>query len=222
MAQLIILLDACRYDYFKKEISSYTKDFILMPIRSWGFSTPEFYKNITGVSDFVLLTANPVVTLSGNDGKWKRVIHAKSLDPNNNLKACLDLLRYENKIVLHLIPPHLPWQGKEGREVFARLVKQLNYPIKQELNKYHDDALPLGIPEKLAYKAVGVEKARRYYRENLRFALDAIFSFYEKLPKPFIITSDHGEALGENGEWGHIDGRADNPILRTVPLAVVY
>jgi len=112
---LVIILDACRFDALKEELPRYTENFLIFPFVGASRSTPEYYRNITFVSDFVLVTANPVVTLSGNDGKWKRVIHAKSLDPNNNLKVCLDLLRYENKIVLHLIPPHLPWQGKGGQ-----------------------------------------------------------------------------------------------------------
>jgi len=216
---LVIILDACRYDALKNELPKYTRNFILFPVYSGSHNTPTFYKNITNVEDFVLLTANPTPLYHNQGYKWKRVIHTKSVDPMDNLKECVELLKTEDKIYLHLIPPHVPWQGKEGREVYKNLMKELDFSMR--LNANGRNFGPVGIEEKI-YQRIGAERSRRYYTENLRYALDAIFRYYSELPKPFIITADHGELLGEDRLWGHSFVENSHYILRTVPLAVVY
>ena len=79
---LVIILDACRYDALKQELPKYTNRFLLLPIYGSSHNTPTFYKNITAVQDFVLMTANPTVTYEGEAYKWKRVIHTKSIVHN--------------------------------------------------------------------------------------------------------------------------------------------
>ena len=217
--QLIILLDACRYDALKSELPKYTENFILFPIWSSSHNTPTFYKNITGVSDFTLLTANPTVLYINEEYKWKQVIHTKSIDPFDNLRECLNLLKIEDRIYLHLIPPHTPWQGAEGKIRYEELQRLLRFSIQEKPVGRHFG--PIGIEKKI-YEQVGADLSRKYYFENLNYALNAIFTYYDKLPKPFIITSDHGELLGENNLFGHPWNQTNNPILRTVPLAVIY
>jgi len=216
---LVILLDACRYDALAESLPKFTDNYILIPIWSASHNTPTFYKNITGVSDFVLLTANPTVLYINEQHKWKRVIHTKSINPFDNLRECIELLKSENKIFLHLIPPHVPWQGEEGKIKYKNLMSTLRFEIQEKPEGRHFG--PIGIESKI-YEHVGSELARKYYFENLNYALKAIFTYYEKLPKPFIITSDHGELLGEDGLFGHPWNQTHNPILRTVPLAIIY
>jgi len=219
MRELVILLDACRYDTLKQELPKYTHNYILFPIYSGSHNTPTFYKNITGVEDFVLLTANPTPLYINQEYKWKRVIHTKSIDPFDNVKDCIELLESEDKVYLHLIPPHLPWQGERGRLIYKNLMKTLEFSINPKPQGRHFG--PVGIEEKI-YRAVGEEQAREYYIENLNYALSAVFAHYENLPKPFVLTSDHGELLGEGGLFGHPWNVENNYILRTVPLAVIY
>ena len=215
----MIILDACRFDALQNELPKYTNRYILFPIYSSSFNTPSFYKNITNVSDFVLLTANPTPLYINQEYKWKRVIHTKSIDPFENIKSCIELLKSEDKVFLHLIPPHTPWQGEEGKYAYKNLMKQLKFSINLSSSGRHFG--PVGIEAKI-YQTIGSELGWKYYKENLNYALKAIFAHYEKLPKPFIITADHGELLGEDGLYGHPATAADNVILRTVPLAVIY
>lgn len=216
---LVIILDACRYDALKQELPKYTNNFLLFPIYSGSHNTPTFYKNITGVEDFVLLTANPTVAYIGETHKWKRVIHTKSIDPFDNIRDCIELLKSEDKVYLHLIPPHIPWLGREGRVKYKSLMKKLNFSMNLKPNKRHFG--PVGI-EREIYHAVEADEAWQYYLENLNYALRAVFSYYEQLPKPFVITADHGELLGENNLWGHSFKKCNHYILKTIPLAVVY
>jgi len=217
--QLIILLDACRYDALKSELPKYTRNFILFPMYSGSHNTPTFYKNITNVEDFVLLTANPTPFYHRQEYKWKKVIHTKSINPIDNLKECVELLKSEDKVYLHLIPPHIPWQGEAGKEVYKILMQKLKFSMRLETNGRHFG--PIGIENQI-YQIIGRELARKYYLENLNYALSAIFKYYAKLPKPFVITSDHGELLGEDNLWGHSFDECNHHILKTVPVAVIY
>jgi len=216
---LVIILDACRYDALKQELPKYTNNFLLFPMYSSSHNTPTFYKNITGVEDFVLLTANPTVAYIGEMHKWKRVIHTKSIDPFDNIRDCVELLKNEDKVYLHLIPPHAPWLGKEGKEKYKNLMKELKFSVNLNPERRHFG--PVGIESKI-YSSIGAEEGRKYYLENLNYALEAIFTYYEKLPKPFVVTADHGELLGEEGLFGHPWECRNNYILRTIPLAVIY
>ena len=156
---LIIILDACRYDALKQELPKYTEKFILFPIYSGSHNTPSFYTNITCVNDFVLLTANPTPLYHNQGFKWKRVVHTKSIDPFENVKDCLELLKTEDKVYLHLIPPHTPWQGAEGRNVYEALMEKLNFSM--ELNQERRNFGPVGI-ESQVYQSVGKKEAHKY------------------------------------------------------------
>jgi len=186
---------------------------------SGSFNTPSFYQNITGVNDFILLTANPTPLYINQERKWKKVIHTKSIDPFENIKTCIELLNTEDKVFLHLIPPHTPWQGERGKEIYEKLMKDLRFSINLSTENRHFG--PVGIEAKI-YSKIGREEGWQLYLENLNYALRAIFFYYEKLPKPFIITADHGELLGEDGLYGHPPSASNNYILRTIPLAVIY
>jgi len=216
---LIILLDACRYDALKNELPKYTRNFILFPVYSGSHNTPTFYKNITNVEDFVLLTANPTPFYHKQEHKWKRVIHTKSIDPMDNLKECIELLKSEDKVFLHLIPPHVPWQGAEGRNVYKALMERLNFSM--ELKQERRNFGPIGI-ESQVYQSIGKKEAYKYYLENLDYALSAIFKYHAKLPKPFVITADHGELLGEDNLWGHSFRKCNHHTLRVIPIAIIY
>jgi len=212
---LIIILDACRFDALKEALPNYTENFLIFPFVGASRSTPEFYRNITFVSDFVLVTANPFVLYANQEHKWKQVIHTKSIDPEDNLEECLAVLEKEDKVVLHLLPPHAPWQGKEGGARWKEIMRIFKFSMKLE-GKHKD----FGPPHRQIFAKLGAETVRKYYFENLCVSLDAIFRYYDKLPKPFMITADHGELLGEDGKFGHPE--TSHFILQTVPVAVIY
>ena len=216
MKQLVIILDACRFDILKTLLPRYTSRFLLYPIYSGSHNTPEYYQNITFVNDYVLVTANPTPLYHKQEHKWKRVIHTKSIHPDDNLKECLEILRTEERVVLHLIPPHIPWQGEKGKLKWEEMMEKLKFSMN--LSPRQRSFGPLNIEEEI-YKRFGNE-VRFYYEENLNLALQAVFKYYPKLPKPFILTADHGELLGEDGLFGHTD--KSHYILATIPIAVIY
>ena len=212
---LVIILDACRFDALKEELPHYTENFLIFPFVGVSRSTPEYYRNITFVSDFTLVTANPTVLYVGQEQKWKRVIHTKSIDPEDNLQECLSVLKEEDNVLLHLIPPHAPWQGEKGKAKWQEIMRIFKFSMN--LKGAHKN---FGPSHERIFTQLGPNEVREYYYENLRFALDAIFKYYERLPKPFLITADHGELLGEDGKFGHPE--IPHFILQTIPIAVIF
>jgi len=81
----------------------------------------------------------------------------------------------------------------------------LGISVRSDLKEY----------EKLVEKK-GLDAVKGYYRQDLRLALKQVSSLVESLDGDVVVTADHGEAWGENGEWSHPVG-SENPVLREVP-----
>lgn len=64
-----------------------------------------------------------------------------------------------------------------------------------------------------------VERRRRY-GAHVDATRARLSRFWQDVPSgaTVVLTSDHGEALGESGVWGH--GRSLDPVLLSVPLAI--
>lgn len=69
---------------------------------------------------------------------------------------------------------------------------------------------------------VGVDGLKEAYEENLRIALKEISFLLQDISsdRKVVITSDHGELLGEDGEFGHIKNRREDPLIEVPWLEV--
>jgi len=47
------------------------------------------------------------------------------------------------------------------------------------------------------------ETLEEYYEENLRLAMEQVVELVQELEGKVVVTSDHGEAFGEQGVWEH-------------------
>jgi len=79
--------------------------------------------------------------------------------------------------------------------------------------------LPPASPMDAVRRKYGVNGLRKAYRENLRIVLEHVAKLCAELlhHKPsarIVITSDHGELLGENGKYSH---GIDEPYTLEVP-----
>lgn len=143
--------------------------------------------------------------------------------------------------IIHYIQPHRPyiscpeegkvWNAREritGTEekttkreiidktrglwnpIFKMFPDSIKWKIKDLFNVEQDHFGKL-------VREIGAEKTREYYRKDLKLALKEVKRFAEEnQDKKIIITADHGELLGENGDWGHELG-SDARGLREVP-----
>jgi len=224
----LIILDACRYDMFKR-ISN-------LPGRlesriSRGSSTPEFLVanfDDRDLLDTVYVTANP--QLYRNRHRIDTDLHAVidvwndegwddrygTVLPETVADAALDAAEtYPNKRhVVHFMQPHYPFLTDET-----------------EFDKGHledEDTEEGNVWTKLMEGTLDVDasKIKALYDQNLRRALPSVKQLLDELPGKTVVTADHGNMLGERSrpipirEWGHPRGIYTDELV-TVPWLVV-
>jgi len=220
--RLIIILDSCRYDIFEKIIREYNFEYNLDKRKSYGNYTRQFYDNIPNLSNKIIVTANPYPFYKRN--KFKNVVITSSINPNDNIIEYSNVKnKYKNdEFMLHLIPPHIPWIGKEGSKLYNEFMNKLNLRDARNKLKTERHFGPMGI-EGMVYRHYGKEISIKYYKENLKVALDAINNNSDLLPAEFIITADHGELFGEYNLFGHTEGQVTPDVneLRIVPWCLI-
>lgn len=129
-----------------------------------------------------------------------------TIRPRPITDAAIDEWRNEKpeRMIVHYMQPHYPF---------------INYP-SLESKISHDDIGEDGtynIWHKLRFGHVSEELVREAYLDNLRLVLSDVEMFLSAVDADdVVITSDHGNAFGEYGVYGH---PPDMPIscLRTVP-----
>jgi len=141
----------------------------------------------------------------------------------------------DNRKIVHYMQPHGPyisfghgsWKGARDRTMGLlekrappgrfKLVrdKLISYaPVK----RIWDVKELLGLPGELAVE-IGYRKkgdVMYFYRDNLKKALTSVSKLLRLCSGKVVITSDHGEAFGEKGVWGHPYG-SHLEVLRKVP-----
>jgi len=152
----------------------------------------------------------------------------------------------KKKVIVHFMQPHAPyrmqplqdrsvinrgfWKGKgKVRKVKLKLIRNvvrsvcqnfgvasLFFSIRKKLN------LPLNGIEEWYWRNFSREELIEMYVDNLKWALESVKELVDEVlkstDKRVIVTADHGEALGENGFWFHLN---NSPWVRIVPYLIV-
>lgn len=201
----LIILDACRYDVFKKKISM---SGTLEKRRSRGGMSPEFVRgNFSNkkLYDTVYVSANEWFAKLRD--KINSEVHqfvniqAEHLDlaemsvrPETVTQQALRVAgNFPNKrLIVHYMQPHQPYIGPTGEEHFA-----ISPGLIETLRKSEN------VSDELLWQA---------YCENLEIVLEQVKRLVDSLEGKTVITSDHGELLGERvfpiplKTYGHFDG----------------
>lgn len=256
----LIVLDACRYDYFKENYSDFL-DGELKKYRSRGSATPEWLWNtFQSRYNYNYVSANPYINgeglslselVGGAQEDWKATEHfthivdswiedwdeeINTVRPEDLTETALDNLN--GKTVIHYIQPHRPFISLGEKDFEWSPKNKLDGEEKSTKRKIFDKTRPLWDPvfQNLPYKIQskiksvlgmgnnyeklarehGAEQVKEYYRKDLRLALKEVEKLVEGLDGKIVVTSDHGELLGEKGEWGHSIG-SKRPELLEVP-----
>jgi len=205
----LIILDACRYDLFE-EVN--TTDGKLTSVISSDSSTSGFLKyNFRDdyFPDTVYISANPQVQRHGVESHFHDCIRLWEDNWNNELKTVhprdvtdksLDIQKkYPNKRhIIHYIQPHYPFIGETGKKIEHRTVTGDGVIENEEDISSVWYQLETGTLDRdIVWKA---------YRENLEIVLEELDRLLEALVGKSVVTSDHGNALGELGVYGHPSG----------------
>ena len=216
----LVILDACRYDVFKKVIDTYDGFFgNLKPVKTNSIDTPEWYINNwvgkKGTEDAVLISANPQSFRYGElkfkttVRAWNHLASALKVHPENTLAYYYNYALMQ-RAVIHFIPPHIPYLGDKGVQLNAKL--KIN-PLRNPMNLGYE----LDVFTKYGQKN-GWDEIKKCYEENLKIIIPLVTSLYTDYLAPVVITSDHGECLGEGGKFGHSHKELElQEIQTTVP-----
>jgi len=210
----LIILDACRYDLFE-DVAAPQLSGTLDKFKSRGTHTGEFMKqNFTDVdhNDTVYISSNPnpaevdarfFDVISVWDDGWDADLH--TVPPEEMTEATITASKdYPNKrIITHYLQPHYPFIGQIGKQFHDK-------------HGYTDLSKPDHIWLKMRRGDISKEEVWNAYEENLEVVLPHVSKLLKELIGKTVVTSDHGNAFGEYGVYGH-PPRAYIPCLENVP-----
>lgn len=223
----LVILDACRYDMFE---SADRFEGTLTARESKGSSTPEWLRaNFHGrdLSDTVYVTANP--QLERNRSNWDVNLHRtvnvwleEGWDEETGTvlagtvtEAALDALETfpDKRLVIHYMQPHYPFVRAEtgfDKDHLNELDSEGRAPEGENVwNQKFTGALD--VPD---------DDLWDMYVDNLEYVLDHVEALLEDVPGKTVITSDHGNYVGERAspipirEYGHPRGLYDDVLVR--------
>jgi len=263
----LIILDACRYDYFlkihKKYLHGKLKKVLSTACCTHLWCERSFTEHY---NDVVYISANPIINskieVKGFKAKnhffkiidvwdwgWNEnlgTVHPKKV--NEAVQKFKDVYA-DKKLIIHYLQPHEPYVGFVQSDGFRRpttgivlggmqsdnvskylgfliralsfLAKKLHvlgnrpsWKIREFLNLH-----PV-TPMDAVRRKNGDAGLRLAYEKNLRIVLENVKILLEDLTGTIIITSDHGELLGEKGNYSH-GIKCIDPLLREIPWFIV-
>jgi hypothetical protein len=267
----LIILDACRYDYFERMYADYLDGRLEKKI-SIGSCTNE-WTNRTFTDyydDIVYISANPQITselpvYGFCAGKHFHKVHEVwktgwdnekgTVLPETLTNAAIDIIKNTpaKRFIVHYLQPHEPYltpeiepHGYDKAGVYSdrALIGSQKYrrfgPLKKWFFKnilklikrnristnYHEWVLRqlLHMEPKCAMDAVrrkyGPKMLQKAYNANLECVLEQVAVLVKHIFGKIIITSDHGEFLGEDKCYAHPYGSL-HPTLVEVPWLVI-
>ena len=219
----LIILDACRYDLFKKKVDVSKYDEFTGKIsrgsNSYEFVLGNFFdKELT---DTAYLTGNGHIMWMKNELENELNIHSVEMFdlsekgqkygthmPEDVRKKSEELLEdYEDKrIVIHFMQPHFPFLDEEER---------FGFKISNFWDKVYQGEIE-----------GSYEEFWEAYSETFEKAWKEVKELIEELDGKTVITADHGNVFGERvspvpvKEWGHPQGIYDEKLVK-VPWLII-
>ncbi len=220
---LLIVIDACRYDLFESVASEYGYIDTVDSIQSVQSNTKEwmretFLNTDEDLSDIAYICGNPFSRemLQGSgftrlDEVWEYGWDGElgTLPPRAVTDRTISAGREQSseRIIAHYMQPHCPFVG--GNPMQKKTIKDWG-------NDHTSDIWGL-----LKRGAVTKEQVWENYRLNLEYVLDEIEVLVNNIETDTaVICSDHGNSLGEWRIYGHPKSMPFSSV-RTVPWATV-
>jgi hypothetical protein len=243
----LIILDGCRYDIFKElntikgelewRISrgSCTKDFLLENFKKY----PDPQKLKKKLKEIVYVTGNPTVNLllseafykifSTWDYGWDEKLC--TVPPENIVKDAL-FAKEDNpgkKLIVHFVQPHCPFLGGEIPIENLRDSVRERALGKKDLPKPEEDIAIMQPSLLIESGKLEKEIVWKAYIHNLQIVLPFVQKLIDHLSGKIVVTSDHGEIMGERvphilypfREYGHPCGLYIIENLVKVPWLIV-
>jgi hypothetical protein len=205
----IIILDACRPDFFEDNNrieGDYTRKISL-----GGASEEFFIRNMKGREfyDTVYVTGNSSVeyvddslhhvikTYADRDG------YKSGWLPEETFNAAIDACKnYPNKrIVIHFMQPHTPYLGDYAQDLKQKVSREqnVNFPKIKKETEWNSDEKPRinNLINAFGKDYISREELNTAYAENLELVLDYAEELLEFIDGKTVVTADHSESLGD-------------------------
>jgi len=270
----LIILDACRYDFFKKIYKKYFSGNLKKRLSIASETREWLIKNFKDrYDDIVYVSANPYVNSKNvkinvfkatehfhkviDVWEWGWNDQLNTVHPEKVNEATLQTLKLypDKRMIIHYMQPHAPYislnkdMDKEKEKnsninkpslsssfmniLWGTLKRIMGDNIKTVIikNKVIRPHIIFGrrymwkhrdwwskfalFPDDVAFWSSdqGLVKA---YEENLTIVMKYVAKLVKHLHGVVVITSDHGELLGERGEYSHDPGKR-SPELIEIP-----
>jgi len=199
----LIILDSCRYDIFR-ERHDFNGD--LQSRISRGAGTYEFLKgNVSEkfLLDTVYVTANPQFHYHRDElrakfhevwniwqNRWNRQLNTVLPEETTGAAKEANELYPNKRLIIHYNQPHAPYIGPTGRELDG-----LTGKAREDVG--NNNASFLGGLIRDILHPFSAEEHRQAYIENLDTVLSSVKRLLENLEGRIVVTSDHGQLLGE-------------------------
>jgi hypothetical protein len=216
----VVILDACRYDTYRDQVGSHEHRYSLES-NTYGYVKQNFSQR--ELSNTVYVTGNPHFSpklfqeITGRlPGKvFHEIYHTYDYAWSDENSTCMprDIIRDaksarklfpQKRMVVHFMQPHYPF-------VTSSLPKKgMNNNLASSATSVWEDVMHGKISHKEAIKG---------YQSNLEYVMTFVEELVSELDGSTVITSDHGNFLGENGIYGHPEG-FNATVVRKVPWDV--
>ena len=226
----LLILDGCRYDLFERRCSLNGR---LERRRSLGSTTDQFVRanfDSDTFEDLVYVSANPRVDLAfegafhaskqvWRDG-WDDDLETVPPEPVVEVAHEAHEEYPHKRIIVHFIQPHAPFIGDIGQE------RLREHSTLADHRPSADGTDTDNIWDLVAVGAVDRDDVLQAYEENLNLVLGAVVDLLDSINGRTVITSDHGNLVGERlppffrRSYGHPTGLYA-PGLVEVPWFVV-
>lgn len=212
----LIVLDSCRFDFFTRALEKTEIEGILTPVDSEARNTPQWYRNHWrgDQSDTVLISSNPQPWADGVEVAENFCLkpfcsaedpHDQNFwqHPDETIELYKTSDRKGKRSLVHFIPPHMPFLGRKGQKMFKELgISDTDSMTTEKIREWANENT--------------WRELENIYEENILFALGRIQKEIHSFEFPLVISSDHGELIGERNIYGH-PPEIDHPALRIVP-----
>lgn len=236
----LIILDACRYDHFKEfhTVSGRLESRWSKASSTGLFLARNFGKRVC--HDTVYVTGNPMyraeeygydeivgkstfhdvvdVWMTSWDEQFTTVRPEDMVEPS---KVAYD--EHPNKrLIIHFLQPHAPFIGPTGRAITDQVGSAMIADLVDEADRGEGRPIWNLVRE----GTIDLETARKAYRENVEIAMPHVRELVDYFEGKTVVTSDHGEMLGELAwpvpyrQYGH-PNRVWTKHLTRVPWHIV-
>lgn len=194
----LIILDACRYDMFADQVDL---SGTLESRVSLGSSSEEFLeRNFMNSTNFdtVYVNSNPYVPKLGLDentfhavidclSEWDSSLETVHPDTVADAARAAHKEYPEKRLIIHFMQPHTPFIGDAGKNMRGGVWDE----------KHDDGERGLWQPLEDGTINTNIKKVWQAYRENLDVVLEVVEDLLEVFDGKSVVTSDHGNLVGE-------------------------